>query len=51
MKFRTHVEPPQPMRGLEIPQEVVKAPRRRQALRHHQHTAAQTHLLPLVCVW
>jgi Bacteriocin-protection, YdeI or OmpD-Associated/Domain of unknown function (DUF1905) len=25
MKFRTHVEPPQPMRGLEIPPEVVEA--------------------------
>ena len=25
MKFRAHVEPPEPMRGLEIPQEVVEA--------------------------
>ena len=25
MKFRTHVEPPEPMRGLEVPQEVVEA--------------------------
>src|SRR5262245_42783179 len=25
MKFRTHVEPPEPMRGLEIPAEVVEA--------------------------
>jgi Bacteriocin-protection, YdeI or OmpD-Associated/Domain of unknown function (DUF1905) len=25
MKFRTHVEPPQPMRGLEVPQQVVEA--------------------------
>ena len=25
MKFRTHVEPPQPMRGLEVPQKVVEA--------------------------
>lgn len=25
MKFRTHVEPPEPMRGLEIPPEVVAA--------------------------
>src|SRR5215475_10831369 len=25
MKFRAHVEPPQPMRGLEVPQEVVEA--------------------------
>jgi hypothetical protein len=25
MKFRTHVEPPEPMRGLEIPPEVVEA--------------------------
>ena len=26
MKFRTHVEPPEPMRGLDVPSEVVKAP-------------------------
>ncbi|WP_406237353.1 YdeI/OmpD-associated family protein [Nocardia sp. NBC_01009] len=25
MKFRTHVEPPEPMRGLEVPSEVVAA--------------------------
>ena len=25
MKFRAHVEPPEPMRGLEVPQEVIKA--------------------------
>ncbi|MEV7282284.1 YdeI/OmpD-associated family protein [Streptomyces sp. NPDC093111] len=25
MKFRTHVEPPEPMRGLEVPPEVVAA--------------------------
>ena len=25
MKFRAHVEPPEPMRGLEIPQEIVEA--------------------------
>lgn len=25
MKFRTHVEPPEPMRGLEVPSEVVEA--------------------------
>ena len=25
MKFRAHVEPPQPMRGLEVPQEVIEA--------------------------
>ena len=25
MKFRTHVEPPEPMRGLEVPREVVEA--------------------------
>ena len=25
MKFRAHVEPPEPMRGLEVPQEVVEA--------------------------
>jgi Bacteriocin-protection, YdeI or OmpD-Associated/Domain of unknown function (DUF1905) len=25
MKFRTHVEPPEPMRGLEVPGEVVEA--------------------------
>jgi Domain of unknown function (DUF1905)/Bacteriocin-protection, YdeI or OmpD-Associated len=25
MKFRAHVEPPEPMRGLEVPQEVVDA--------------------------
>jgi Domain of unknown function (DUF1905)/Bacteriocin-protection, YdeI or OmpD-Associated len=25
MKFRAHVEPPEPMRGLEVPQEVVQA--------------------------
>ncbi|MEV6554244.1 YdeI/OmpD-associated family protein [Nocardia sp. NPDC051756] len=25
MKFRTHVEPPEPMRGLEVPPEVVTA--------------------------
>ncbi|WP_328399790.1 YdeI/OmpD-associated family protein [Nocardia sp. NBC_00403] len=25
MKFRTHVEPPEPMRGLEVPREVVAA--------------------------
>ncbi|WP_433146539.1 DUF1905 domain-containing protein [Actinomadura nitritigenes] len=25
MKFRTHVEPPEPMRGLEVPEEVVEA--------------------------
>ncbi|MFD0369657.1 YdeI/OmpD-associated family protein [Streptomyces sp. NPDC059071] len=25
MKFRTHVEPPEPMRGLEVPAEVVTA--------------------------
>ncbi|GAB0103618.1 hypothetical protein JMUB6875_25910 [Nocardia sp. JMUB6875] len=25
MKFRTHVEPPEPMRGLEVPPEVVEA--------------------------
>jgi hypothetical protein len=25
MKFRTYVEPPEPMRGLEVPQEVVAA--------------------------
>jgi Bacteriocin-protection, YdeI or OmpD-Associated/Domain of unknown function (DUF1905) len=25
MKFRTHVEPPEPMRGLEVPQELVEA--------------------------
>jgi Domain of unknown function (DUF1905) len=25
MKFRTHVEPPEPMRGLEVPPEVVQA--------------------------
>jgi hypothetical protein len=25
MKFRTYVEPPEPMRGLEVPQEVVEA--------------------------
>ena len=25
MQFRAHVEPPQPMRGLEVPQEVVEA--------------------------
>ena len=26
MKFRSHVEPPEPMRGLEVPPEVVEAP-------------------------
>ena len=25
MKFRAHVEPPEPMRGLEVPQQVVEA--------------------------
>jgi hypothetical protein len=25
MKFRTHVEPPEPMRGLEVPSEVIEA--------------------------
>jgi hypothetical protein len=25
MKFRAHVEPPEPMRGLEVPPEVVQA--------------------------
>jgi len=25
MKFRTHVEPPEPMRGLEVPSDVVEA--------------------------
>jgi hypothetical protein len=25
MKFRSHVEPPEPMRGLEVPQDVVEA--------------------------
>jgi hypothetical protein len=25
MKFRSHVEPPEPMRGLEVPQEVLEA--------------------------
>jgi Domain of unknown function (DUF1905) len=25
MKFRSHVEPPEPMRGLEVPPEVVEA--------------------------
>jgi hypothetical protein len=25
MKFRAHVEPPEPMRGLEVPQEIVEA--------------------------
>jgi hypothetical protein len=25
MKFRTHVEPPEPMRGLEVPQQVLEA--------------------------
>lgn len=25
MKFRTHVEPPEPMRGLEVPRQVVEA--------------------------
>ena len=25
MKFRAHVEPPEPMRGLDVPQEVVDA--------------------------
>jgi hypothetical protein len=25
MKFRSHVEPPEPMRGLEVPEEVVEA--------------------------
>ncbi|MEU6745914.1 DUF1905 domain-containing protein [Spirillospora sp. NPDC046719] len=25
MKFRTRVEPPEPMRGLEVPEEVVEA--------------------------
>lgn len=25
LKFRTHVEPPEPMRGLEVPSEVVAA--------------------------
>ena len=25
MKFRAHVEPPEPMRGLEVPQEVIEA--------------------------
>jgi hypothetical protein len=25
MKFRAHLEPPEPMRGLEVPPEVVEA--------------------------
>jgi hypothetical protein len=54
MKFRTYVEPPEPMRGLEVPPEVVeslgqgKRPRVTIAINEHSWKSSRDHAWPLL---